>query len=122
MSAAVAGLLTSLPVVCFAAFGFAAPRLARRFGTGTVVAAGLIVLATGLAIRPFAPDTLLFVLLSALSLAGIALVNVLMPVIVKERFPGRTGSVTGLYSVSLNVGATAAAATTVPLANLLSND
>ncbi len=39
MSAAVAGLLTSLPVVCFAAFGFAAPRLARRFGTGTIVAA-----------------------------------------------------------------------------------
>jgi CP family cyanate transporter-like MFS transporter len=122
MSAAVAGLLTSLPVVCFAAFGFAAPRLARRFGTGTVVAAGLIVLAAGLAIRPFAPNTLAFVLLSGLSLAGIALVNVLMPVIVKERFPGQTGTITGLYSVSLNVGATTAAAATVPLTSFLGDD
>ncbi len=122
MSAAVAGLLTSLPVVCFAAFGFAAPRLARRFGTGTIVAAGLTVLAAGLAIRPFAPGKLTFVLVSGLSLAGIALVNVLMPVIVKERFPGQTGTMTGLYSVSLNVGATAAAATTVPLTNLFGGD
>jgi MFS transporter, CP family, cyanate transporter len=122
MSATVAGLLTSLPVVCFAAFGFAAPRLARRFGTGTVVAAGLTVLAAGLAIRPFAPNTLVFVLLSGLSLAGIALVNVLMPVIVKERFPGQTGTMTGLYSVSLNIGATAAAAATVPLTTFLGDD
>jgi CP family cyanate transporter-like MFS transporter len=122
MSATVAGLLTSLPVVCFAAFGFAAPRLARRFGTGTVVAAGLTVLAAGLAIRPFAPNTLAFVLLSGLSLAGIALVNVLMPVIVKERFPGQTGTITGLYSVSLNVGATTAAAATVPLTTFLGDD
>jgi CP family cyanate transporter-like MFS transporter len=122
MSASVAGLLTSLPVVCFALFGFAAPRLARRFGTGTVVAAGLTVLAAGLAIRPFAPNTLAFVLLSGLSLAGIALVNVLMPVIVKERFPAQTGTMTGLYSVSLNVGATTAAAATVPLTNAFGDD
>lgn len=122
MSAAVAGLLTSLPVVCFAVFGFAAPRLARRFGTGAVVAAGLTVLAAGLAIRPYAPGTTVFVLISGIALAGIAVVNVLMPVIVKERFPGRAGAVTGLYSVSLNVGATAAAAGTVPITNAFGGD
>ena len=49
MSAAVAGLLTSLPVVCFATVGFAAPRLARRFGAAPVIAAGLIALTAGLA-------------------------------------------------------------------------
>ena len=122
MSAAVAGLLTSLPVVCFAVFGFAAPRLARRFGTGAVVAAGLTMLALGLAVRPYAPGTTVFVLLSGFALAGIAVVNVLMPVIVKERFPGNAGAVTGLYSVSLNVGATAAAASTVPLTNAFGGD
>ena len=32
MSGTVAGLLTSVPVLCFSLFGTAAPRLARRFG------------------------------------------------------------------------------------------
>jgi MFS transporter, CP family, cyanate transporter len=122
MNATVAGLLTSLPVVCFASVGFAAPRLARRFGTGAVIAAGLCVLTLGLAARPFAPGTTVFVLLSGLALAGIAVVNVLMPMVVKERFPDRVGTMTGIYSVALNVGATAAAAATVPLANAFGGD
>jgi CP family cyanate transporter-like MFS transporter len=56
------------------------------------------------------------------ALAGIAVVNVLLPVIVKDRFPDRVGTMTGLYSVALNVGATAAAATTVPLTRALGGD
>lgn len=40
MSAAVAGVLTSVPPLCFAIFGIMAPRLARRFGPGAVVCAG----------------------------------------------------------------------------------
>lgn len=122
MSATVAGLLTSLPVVCFATVGFAAPRLARRFGAAAVIAAGLVLVTVGLAVRPYAPGTTVFVLLSGLALAGIALVNVLMPVIVKECFPDRVGAMTGLYSVALNVGATTAAAATVPLAGVLGDD
>lgn len=122
MSATVAGLLTSVPVVCFASVGFAAPRLARRFGAAAVIAAGLILLTAGLAVRPFAPGTAWFVLLSGVALAGIALVNVLLPVIVKDRFPDRVGTMTGLYSVALNVGATAAAASTVPLTGVFGGD
>jgi CP family cyanate transporter-like MFS transporter len=115
MSATVAGLLTSLPVLCFATVGLAAPRLARRFGAVPVILTGLLVLTAGLAVRPFAPGTAAFVGLSVVTLAGIAVVNVLLPVIVKERFPDRVGAMTGIYSVALNVGATTAAATTVPL-------
>jgi CP family cyanate transporter-like MFS transporter len=122
MSATVAGLLTSLPVVCFAAVGFTAPRLARRYGTSAVVAAGLGLLTLGLALRAYAPGTTVFVLLSGLALAGIAVVNVLMPVVVKERFPDRVGTMTGIYSVALNVGATAAAAATVPIAQASGGD
>jgi len=115
MSSTVAGLLTSVPVVCFAAVGLTAPRLARRFGASRVILAGLVVLAVGLAVRPFAPDTILFLLLSLVALAGIAVVNVLLPSVVKDRFPDRVGATTGLYTVALNVGATTAAAATVPL-------
>jgi CP family cyanate transporter-like MFS transporter len=115
MSAAVAGLLTSVPAVCFALVGSTAPLLARRWGTGAVIALGTTALALGLAVRPFAGGTGSFIALTALALAGIALTNVLLPVVVKQRFPDRVGAMTGLYSVALNLGASTAAAVTVPL-------
>ncbi|MET1008244.1 MAG: MFS transporter [Propionibacteriaceae bacterium] len=115
MSAAVAGLLTSVPAVCFAVVGSTAPLLARRWGTGGVIALGTTALALGLAVRPFAAGTASFIALTALALAGIALANVLLPVVVKQRFPDRVGAMTGIYSVALNLGASTAAAVTVPL-------
>lgn len=122
MSAAVAGLLTSVPAVCFALVGFTAPRLARRWGTGGVVAFGVGALTLGLAVRPFAGGTPAFIALTALALAGIALANVLLPVVVKQRFPTRVGAMTGLYSVALNLGASTAAAVTVPLTGAFGGD
>ena len=115
MSAAVAGLLTSVPAVCFALIGATASVLARRWGTGGVIALGTGALVLGLAVRPFAGGTGSFIALTALALAGIALANVLLPVVVKQRFPDRVGAMTGLYSVALNLGASTAAAVTVPL-------
>ncbi|MET0493809.1 MAG: MFS transporter [Actinoplanes sp.] len=122
MSAAVAGLLTSVPAVCFALVGFTAPRLARRWGTGGVIAFGVGALTLGLAVRPFAGGTPAFIALTALALAGIALANVLLPVVVKQRFPDRVGAMTGLYSVALNLGASTAAAVTVPLTSAFGGD
>ncbi|GIF35886.1 CynX/NimT family MFS transporter [Actinoplanes xinjiangensis] len=122
MSATVAGLLTSVPMLCFASIGLAAPRLAQRFGPARVVLGGLLLLAVGLTIRPFTGGPALFLLFSAVALAGIALVNVLLPSIVKDWFPDRVGTVTGLYSVALNIGATTAAAATVPVTGAFGDD
>ncbi|MDQ8702895.1 MFS transporter [Streptomyces sp. LHD-70] len=122
MSATAAGLLTSMPALCFALVGFAAPRLARRHGPDAVVLTGMAALAAGLAVRPFASGTAMFVALSAVALAGIALANVLLPVVVKERFPHRVGAMTGWYAMSLNLGASAAAAVTVPLTRTFGGD
>ncbi|MGP4049042.1 CynX/NimT family MFS transporter [Streptomyces sp. 2A115] len=119
MSGSVAGLLTSVPPLCFAVFGVTAPRLARRFGPGAVVCAGMVAISAGLAIRPFAGNTAGFLVASALALMGIAVSNVLMPVIVKRWFPDRVGSMTGLYSMALALGTAAAAAVTVPMARAL---
>ncbi|GAA0321515.1 MFS transporter [Actinoallomurus spadix] len=119
MSGTVAGLLTSLPEVCFALVGFAAPRLARRYGADGVIAIGAVALTLGQVVRPFASGTAVFIVLSAVALAGIAVTNVLLPVVVKQRFPDRVGAMTGVYSMALNVGACAAAAGTVPLARAL---
>ncbi|MGW6156990.1 CynX/NimT family MFS transporter [Streptomyces sp. NPDC055144] len=119
MSGSVAGLLTSVPPLCFAIFGVMAPRLARRFGPGAVVCAGMAAIAAGLVIRPFTGSTVGFLVASGLALMGIAVSNVLMPVIVKRRFPDRVGSMTGLYSMALALGTSLAAAVTVPMTDAL---
>ncbi|OKI49963.1 CynX/NimT family MFS transporter [Streptomyces sp. MJM1172] len=119
MSGTVAGLITSVPALCFAAVGVTAPRLSRRFGPAAVVCAGMAAIAAGLLIRPFASNAAGFLAASALSLAGIALTNVLLPVIVKRWFPDRVGTMTGLYSMALAAGTSLAAAATVPLTSAL---
>lgn len=119
MSGSVAGLLTSVPPLCFALFGFMAPRLARRFGPGVVVCTGMAAIAAGLLLRPFVGGTAGFVAASALALMGIAVSNILMPVIVKRWFPDRVGTMTGLYSMALALGTAFAAALTVPMTNAL---
>ncbi|MER5401637.1 MFS transporter [Streptomyces sp. NPDC002599] len=122
MSGGAAGLLTSVPPLCFAVFGVTAPRLARRFGPAAVVCAGMVAIATGLAVRPYIGGTAGFLAMSALALMGIAVSNVLMPVIVKRWFPDRVGSMTGLYSMALALGTSAAAAATVPVTDALGGD
>ncbi|MFF8828757.1 CynX/NimT family MFS transporter [Streptomyces sp. NPDC015131] len=122
MSGGVAGLLTSVPPLCFAVFGITAPRLARRFGPTAVVLAGMVAITAGLVIRPFTGGTVAFLAASALALMGIAVSNVLMPVIVKRYFPDRVGTMTGLYSMALALGTSLAAAATVPLTGALGGD
>ncbi|MFD5701048.1 CynX/NimT family MFS transporter, partial [Streptomyces lasiicapitis] len=119
MSGTLAGLLTSVPPLCFAVFGSLAPRFARRFGPSAVVCAGMAAIATGLLIRPFLGGTVGFLAASGLALMGIAVSNVLMPVIVKRWFPDRVGSMTGLYSMALALGTSLAAAVTVPVTDAL---
>ncbi|WP_406418194.1 MFS transporter [Streptomyces sp. NBC_00873] len=119
MSGSVAGVLTSVPPLCFAVFGIMAPRLARRFGPVAVVCAGMVAITAGLLIRPLVGSTAGFLAASALALMGIAVSNVLMPVIVKRWFPDRVGSMTGLYSMALALGTSLAAAVTVPMTDAL---
>jgi CP family cyanate transporter-like MFS transporter len=119
MNGTVAGLLTSVPPLCFAVFGVTAPRLARRFGPSTVVCAAMVAVATGLGIRPYTGTTAGLLVASAVALIGIAVSNVLMPVIVKRYFPDRVGQMTGLYSMALSFGTALAAGVTVPVTNAL---
>ncbi|MEV6166344.1 MFS transporter [Streptomyces sp. NPDC052052] len=119
MSGTVAGVLTSVPPLCFAVFGVMAPRLARRFGPGAVVCAGMTAITAGLVLRPLVGGTAGFLATTALALMGIAVSNVLMPVIVKHWFPDRVGPMTGLYSMALALGTSLAAAATVPMTRVL---
>lgn len=110
------GLLTTLPVLCFATVGALAPRVAGVLGLHRTTFAALLLVSAGLALRPRAEDGALFLVLSFVALAGMAVANVLLPSLVKLHFPDRIGLLTSLYSTALAVGLTAASVLTVPLA------
>ncbi|GAB3277616.1 CynX/NimT family MFS transporter [Actinocorallia lasiicapitis] len=119
MNGAVAGLLTSLPPLCFALFGPLAPALARRFGLLGVLGGGLALVAGGIALRSAAPSEIVFLLLTGRALAGIAVADVPMPAIISRYFPGRTGPMTGLYATVMAAGSAITAATVVPVTQAL---
>ncbi|SFC38712.1 MFS transporter, CP family, cyanate transporter [Nocardioides terrae] len=117
MGATMTGLLTSLPVLAFALFGSVAPLLARRFGIHRVTLLALFAVAIGLFARALADDEVVFLGLSMLALAGMALANVLLPSLVKLHFPDQVGRVTALYTTLLAVGLTLALTLTVPVSH-----
>ena len=110
-SATWAGLLTTMPGLCFAAAGLTAPRLSSRFGLGRVISAALVVLTTGLILRTVdGPHVVIGATL--LACAGIALINVLIPVVIKGSFPTRVGLMTGIYTAALQGGGALGSAVT----------
>ena len=106
-----AGILTTLPVLCFAAAGASAPLLAKRLGLGRTVTLALLVLAVGLAVRPYGNGGLMLGA-TLLASSGIALANVLIPVVIKSSFPARVGLMTGIYTSALQAGGAFGAAIT----------
>ncbi|WP_376776361.1 CynX/NimT family MFS transporter [Allocatelliglobosispora scoriae] len=117
LSGTTAGIITTLPALSFAAFGGLTPVLARRLGASRLLIAAMGVLAVGQALRALTGSTVVFLLTSALALAGIAIGNVLLPVLVKQHFPTRTGLLTGVYTMTLIAGTSTAAALSVPIAH-----
>ncbi|GAA2070751.1 MFS transporter [Williamsia deligens] len=107
-------LLTTGPVVCLGLGASVAPRLARRFSVLSVATVAMAVLAvgTGLRVIPGWPVLVLGTLLGGL---GIAVANVLGPVIVRLLFPHRIGVMTGLLTSLICVSAGIASGITPPL-------
>ncbi|WP_248794735.1 CynX/NimT family MFS transporter [Pseudomonas sp. MWU13-2105] len=114
LSAAKAGLLTTLPVLCLGLAAPLAPLLARRFGSERVVLGILLTLAGGIILRSSLGEFGLFAG-SVLAGASIGVIGVLLPGIVKRDFAKQAGTMTGVYTMALCLGAALAAGATVPL-------
>ncbi|MGY2003418.1 MFS transporter [Blastococcus sp. SYSU DS1024] len=117
LSAATAGLLTTLPVLCFAALAPAAAWLGRRLGTDVALLGSLVALAAGTVLRVLDGAPLL---LAGTFVVGAAMTvgNVLLPVVVKREFRARAGAVTGMYTAALAAGAALTAALSAPVASV----
>lgn len=113
---ATAGLLTTLPVLCFGLLSSLAALLGRRLGVARALLLALLGILAGSALRGLPGVGWLIAGTAAIG-AGITIGNVLLPSVVKQDFAHRQGLVTGLTTAAMTGGAALAAAVTGPLAH-----
>lgn len=114
LSYSMASLLTTLPVLAMGLFSFVGFRLAGPLGLERSVAASLLLLAVATAARFYVPNTAFLIMTALLAGIAIAMVQTLMPAIIKRRFGLRAPLIMGFYVTAIMAGATLAA-TSVPL-------
>ncbi|MFP8952078.1 CynX/NimT family MFS transporter [Natrialbaceae archaeon A-arb3/5] len=119
LSNAEVSFLTAVPVFLIGAFALAAPPIVRRLGSESGVFWGVVLIGVGTAARLWGGYLSVLIVTTVLVGVGIGIVQALLPAMVKVYFPERAAFATGLYTVSLTVGATAASGATVPLERLL---
>lgn len=111
-----AGILTSLPLVAFAVMSPIVPRLANRFTNERIMLLGLIFLLFGISVRSI--SFIIFLFLGTLFVGlGIAICNVLLPGVIKGKFPAKVALMTSIYSTSMGIFASAASGLSIPIAN-----
>lgn len=109
------GWMTTIPLIGFAVLSPFAPAIARGIGTERTLALSLLIITIGIGLRAVHSVPLLFIGTGLVGIA-IAVSNVLLPSIVKKNFMNRIGLMTGLYSMTMTIFASIAAAISVPLA------
>lgn len=115
LSGAMAGLITTLPLIAFAIISPFVASFSHKWGYGKTMGLGLVLILIGELVRSYTNIWGLFIGTAFLGI-GIALGNVLMPSIIKLKFPTRVGLVTSIYTSSMLIFAALGAGISVPLA------
>lgn len=117
LSHGVAGLLSSIPVLCMAVLAPLGPVLAASVGPRVGAALCVIAIAGFGVVRAFLPDAPTILLATVGLGAGMALIGPILPMVVRFRLPHHPAAGTGAYVLGLAVGGTIAAAVAVPVAD-----
>jgi CP family cyanate transporter-like MFS transporter len=112
----VAGLLTTIPVLCFGLVAPAGPWLAHRLGPRNAVALCIVLTIVFSILRTIVTDVPL-ILLATVGLGGsIGMAAPLLSMVVRLRAPSRPGLATGASGAGWVVGSSLAALLAIPLA------
>jgi CP family cyanate transporter-like MFS transporter len=112
------GLLTAIPVLSFGAGAFAGPLMSRRFGLDKSLLMLSVLIFLAVALRGWFGFASMLIATAVAGLA-IAVANVLLPSIVRLRFPKHIAQVTAGYTTVLAISASVSSATAVPLSSHL---
>lgn len=116
LPASLAGLLTTIPVLCMGIFAPIGPRFAARLGPRTAFAVCLGIIVAGGLLRAVAPIFPL-ILLATLGIGiGIGIAGAIPSMVVAQRLPERPALGTGAYAGGIVAGSTIASGVAVPLA------
>jgi len=119
-----------LPIITIGLIGLAAPlsfalatslsyRPARRYGVEKTLMITIVMIILGHALRAFAWDSTSLFAGSLMSLIGMGIGNVLLPVLVRKYFPNRVGLVSSFYITLTALSATLGSFVAVPVAESL---
>lgn len=110
LSFSLASLLTMLPVMAMGVAMFFGIRVSQRLGEQRTVVLSLLIIGVASASRLFLDSAAELILSAVLAGVGIALIQALMPALIKSRFRDNVALCMGLYVTSIMGGAAIAAA------------
>jgi CP family cyanate transporter-like MFS transporter len=109
------GFITTLPLVAFAVCSPFIPKVSDRLGAGKTMLFGLVFIVIGGVMRAYTGIVGLL-LGTTLIGVGISAANVLIPSIVKLKYPEKIGVATAIYITSMAIFASLGAGVSYPLA------
>ena len=107
--------LTLLPMALMGVGAWVAPTALNQLGAKNAISGSLLLIALGCALRLVANDTAVLLVTAALCGAGVALVQGILPGVIKRQSPNSVAPMMGLYSCAL-MGGGALGAQISPLA------
>lgn len=114
-----ASLLTAIPLLCMGIVPLFAGPLIDRVGLERSLFWSLLMIAAAALMRVGGWGASILFASALVAGVGVALAQAIVPGVVKQRFATRSASVVVLYSMTMTLGASLAAATTAPLARAL---
>ncbi len=118
MSVSALGVLAAVPLVAWALFSPLAHDLSRRFGQPRVLLCSLVVLLAGTLVRSLPGPVVSLWIGTAIIGIGIAIINVLMPAVVKREFSGHVAAVTATYTALLAGLGAVSSGVVVPISHI----
>ncbi|NUU15595.1 MFS transporter [Curtobacterium pusillum] len=116
LTATIAGLLTTIPVLCFALATPFASWVIARADPERALSLSLVIVLAGTVVRSMPSSAALLVGTAVIGI-GITIGNVVIPVVIRrDTSAERVGLVTGVYTSALNVGSMITSLGTAPIA------
>ena len=110
------GLLTGIPVLCFALAAPLASLAGRKLGAEVAITLTLLGVLLGVVVRSAGGGALVMLGTVILGVA-ITIGNIAVPLIIRRDFsPARQGTAMGIYTAALNIGSFLTSVVTAPLA------
>jgi MFS transporter, CP family, cyanate transporter len=104
LNATQVGLLSSIPPALFAVAALAGSLLVARLGVKGALLGGLVLVATGSALRGLSTSYAVLFATTVVMSAGVAIMQPIMPTAVRQWLPRRIGLGTAIYTNGLLVG------------------